>query len=186
MKKLLILTLSLLVLFVSNYAFAEGSGTVKIGLDMSGEHEVSGLGLSGSEDVEMGFSLSVEYVAAINENLGLGAGITYQMPRSQEDFEGDFNFMPIYGLVKLRATSNDISPYLIGQLGYNLFYGDSDYKGSGSLSGGIYYGIGAGIIFQKGFQVELLYSVNNGSYELLGYDFDIEYSKIGLFLGYNF
>lgn len=187
MKQLLILTLSLIVLFVAkNYAFAEGSGTVKIGVDMSGKHEVSSEGLSATENVEMGFSLSGEYVSAINETLELGVGITYQIPRSQEDFKGDFNFIPIYGLVKIRPTTNDMSPYLIGQLGYNLFDGDSDYKGLGSLSGGIYYGIGAGLIFQKGVQVELLYSVNNGSYEVLGYNFDIKYSKIGLSLGYNF
>ncbi len=56
-KQLYILTLlSLIVLFVGNYAFAEGSANIKIGLDVSGDQEISLAGYSQSGSVETGFS----------------------------------------------------------------------------------------------------------------------------------
>ena len=54
------------------------------------------------------------------------------------------------------------------------------------LNGGIYYGMGAGLMINEKFQAELLYSVNNGSSELLGVDFDVEYSKLGVSVGFIF
>ena len=111
--------------------------------------------------------------------------MTFQLPRSLDKSEGEFIYIPIYGLVKLSSDIRDISPYCIGQLGYNLFIGDNSYRGSVSIGGGLYYGIGTGIMFKKKYQVELLYSVNSGGVDL-GYSSDHEYSKISLFLGCNF
>jgi len=178
--------LSIIAFFATNNVFADDIGTVKIGLDMQGEHVVSIQGVSATENVDTGLSLTLEYGNQINENMLIGCGITSQLPRAQERFAGDFSFLPIYGLVKVGAGSSDISPYFIGQLGYNFFMGDDLYKGTGVLEGGMYYGFGGGIIFQKGPQVELLYSVNNGSVEWIGYEYDIEYSKVTLSFGYNF
>ncbi len=185
-KRCLILALSFLtIIFVENYTFAEA--TIKFGFDMAGNHKVSVEGLSNSEDVNMGISLSGEYVSNIDKNIGMGFGMTFQMPRSQKNYSGNFNFIPVYGLVRINSISSEVSPYFIGQLGYNLFYmGDNAYRGSGSLSGGIYYGIGAGLLLQSRSQIEILYSVNKGSYKLAGYpNFDIEYSKITLSFGFN-
>lgn len=186
-KQCLVLALSFLsIIFMGSYAFAES--TIKIGLDMAGEHKVSVVGVSSSEDVNMGISLSGEYVSAIDKNIGIGFGMTFQIPRAQKDYPGNFNFIPLYGLVKIGSVASEVSPYLIGQLGYNLLYmGDNTYKGDGSLSGGIYYGIGGGLIFRNLSQIEILYSVNKGSWELAGYpNFDVEYSKITLSFGFNF
>lgn len=188
-KKLMLLVLpALLVFFTSNNTFA--GGAIKLGVDLPGDHEVSGLGLSGTEDVETGFSLSAELFGTVADIVDIGGGITWQLPREQEDFDGDFYFVPFYGMIRVRHTFDQVAPYLIGQLGYNLFYGDSDYEGSGifeaDLEGGLYYGIGGGIIFREHFLIELLYSVNNGEAEIMGIDFDIEYSKISLLVGYNF
>lgn len=186
MSKKILIGIIVMAIFAAGRSYAESSGVVKIGVDMLGKHEISGLGLEGSEDVKMGFSLSGEYTFSISKNFGIGAGITLQVPRSQKDFKGDFSFVPIYGLVKTRSATGDISPYLIGQLGYNLFQGDSTYTGTAVLSGGMYYGIGGGLILEDGFQGELLYSVNEGSAELLGYDFKVKYSKITFSIGYSF
>ncbi len=64
------------------------------------------------------------------------------------------------------------------------------YKGYGmyeaDLEGGLYWGLRGGIIINKHFLIEILYSVNNGTGKILGYEFDIEYSKVTLNLGYNF
>ncbi len=175
---------------------AKSRGNIKIGMDISGKHKISGEGASGSEDVEEGTSLSIEYGSIIDKGVELGIGMTYQLPRAQEDYDGDFNFVPIYGLIKIYSATSDPSPYLIGQLGYDIFYkGDSDYKGELSLSGGIYYGIGAGLIFNRSFQIEGLYSINKGEgdypggyyggYYVPSMSFDIEYSKINLSIGFR-
>jgi hypothetical protein len=121
----------------------------------------------------------------------IGAGITYQFPRCQERFKGDFYFIPVYGLIKIRSASEKVAPYGIGQIGYNIiFEGDTDYKGTGiyaaDLEGGLYYGVGGGIILGEKFQIEALYSVNNGTATILGTEFDIEYSKVTLSVGVNF
>jgi hypothetical protein len=89
--------------------------------------------------------------------------------------------------------------YLLGQAGYNFFFGDNMYKGTNSeLSGGIYYGVGAGLNL-AGTQIELLYSVNQGSlrqrlytyspyYGYSSYDIkgNVKYPKLSLTLGFYF
>jgi len=189
-KQIVILNLTFLFfLFTVNYAFA--GATFKLGFDTSGDHEVSVLGVTASEDVEDSISASFEGVGFINDNVGIGGGVTYQFPRSQDRFKGDFYFIPVYGLIKIRSASKKAAPYGIGQIGYNIiFEGDNDYKGTGiyaaDLDGGLYYGIGAGVIISEKFQIEVLYSVNNGTATILGTEFDIEYSKVTLSVGVNF
>ena len=194
MKKIIPLAIIsvLVVLFTAHITFAEGGfgGTFKLGIDFPGDHEVSGYGLSGTEDVDTGVSLSGELFANVAKNFDIGGGITVQIPRSQKDFEGDFYFIPLYGALRVRFDTENVTPYFIGQIGYNFFDGDSNYKGYGmyeaDLDGGLYWGLGGGIIFNKHFMIELLYSVNNGTGTILGYEFDIEYSKVTLNIGYNF
>ena len=189
MKKVITLAfLSVLVVFFTvNNTFAEGiGGTVKVGIDFAGDHEVSVLGFTGSEDVDTGVSLSAEFFSKINNNFEIGGGITFQIPRSQKDFQGDFYFIPLYGAIRVRAETEKVDPYFIGQLGYNFFDGDNDYAGVIDLEGGLYYGLGGGIIINKHFLIELLYSVNNGSGQAFGISGDVEYSKVTLNFGYNF
>ena len=193
MKKIITMAILsvLVVFFTMNNTFAEGiGGTFKLGLDLGGDHEVSALGLSGSTDVEKGFSISGELFGKVSDIFDIGGGITFQIPRSQEDFEGDFYFIPLYAMIRARIETENATPYFIGQVGYNFFNGDSDYKGSGmfeaDLEGGLYYGLGVGIIIGEHFLIEALYSVNNGTGTISGYEFDIEYSKVTLNLGYNF
>lgn len=164
---------------------------VKIGLDMSGKHKISAEGDSLEEEVNQGTSISGEYLISINKNMEIGAGITYQIPRSQKTYLGDFSFTPIYGLVKLNSVSNDTTLYVLGQFGINSYTGDSKYAGTGgSLTGGTYYGGGGGIVFNKKFIIEALYSMNKGSYQVTvsGYrfKFEVEYSIISLFIGFLF
>ncbi|MFX0203095.1 MAG: hypothetical protein ACFFCW_43885 [Candidatus Hodarchaeota archaeon] len=162
-KQIITLTPTLLLLlFAANYAFAEA--TFKFGFNASGDHEVSGLGVTGSEDVEDSISISFEGVAAINDNVGIGGGFTWQIPRSQERYPGDFYFIPFYGLMKIRSASAELAPYLIGQIGYNFIYeGDTHHKGTGiyaaTLDGDLYYGVGGGIILNNRLQIEVLYSL---------------------------
>lgn len=187
-KGLHLVVLVLVAILFAGNTYAESN--IKIGVDFMGKHKVTINGISAEEDVKTGVSLSGEYIQAINPNVGIGGGITFQIPRSQEDYEGNFKFIPLYGLVKIHSNYEyqAVNFYLLGQLGYNAFMGDNDYKGFGTLTGGLYYGIGTGIIFNKNNQIELLYSVNNGSYSISGWSgsFDVEYSKITVSYGYAF
>jgi len=178
--------LSILLIFGvfvgANKTFAvEFGGTVKLGIDFPGDYEISNNEyFNGTVDVDTGFSLSGEFFIQVGNNCDLGGGITWQVPHSRSDTEGDFYFIPIYGLIRVRIANDTAAPYLIGQLGINFFrYG-------WEVNGGLYYGIGAGIIIKKHFLVEVLYSVDKGSTTEYGADSDIEYSKITLNLGYNF
>ena len=128
----------------------------------------------------------LEIFSRINKNLDIGGGITVQIPRSLENFQGDFYFVPLYGAIRVRFDTENVIPYFIGQFGYNFFDGDSDYKGIIDLDGGLYWGIGGGIITNQHFLIELLYSVNNGTGRAFGISGDVEYSKVTINLGYNF
>lgn len=188
MKRRWVVISLFILLFTVNDVFA--GGTFKFGLDSEGRHKVSGYGASGTEDVEAGVSLSAEFFGPVANVLDLGGGITLQSPRSQTDYEGDFGFIPFYFAMRARFLDRDTTPYFIGQLGYNFFYGDSDYKGTGiyeaDLDGGLYWGLGGGVIIQKHFLIELLYTENNGTASTVGYDFDVKYSKFTLSFGFNY
>jgi hypothetical protein len=159
---------------------------VKVGLDTPGTHDVEGGGLSGDTDVEGGGFIAGEIYATVHPRVELGVGGEVQFPRSQQDFTGDFGFIPIYGVARLFPVVGPVSLYATGRIGVNLFFGDDDYKGSGSLEGGGHLGAGAGLLVHQRVQVEALYSINTGVYEIGGTSFDITYSKVGISLGYLF
>jgi hypothetical protein len=188
MKTAIMLTLSvLLAIFTVNNAFA--GVAIKIGFDLEGDHDVSGEGESWTEDVDTGISVSGEVFTSISNNFDIGGGITYQFPRSLSDFAGDFNFVPLYGMARLKfSEGKKVTPYVVGQLGYSFYFGDSDYEGSADLEGDIYYAIGGGVIFDSGFLLEVLYSVSSGTYDVSEFnvELDIEYSVITIAVGYVF
>jgi hypothetical protein len=169
-------------------------------MSLSGYGEANNINTS--QDVDTGLSVSGELSRYVNDNFGLGGGVSLQLSRKLSDADGEFNFIPFYGIAKLR-TSPDGSgnyKYVLGQLGYNSFSGDSNYKGQGGkLTGGLYWGMGAGFVF-KMIHVEALYSVNNGKYEQSTYVYDsdyyvyryfsasgdVKYSSISLNIGVHF
>lgn len=149
-------------------------------------------------DMKNGFSLSLELGRAIIEKLGIGVGATYQFPRAVDESgerDAKFNFVPLYGLVKLWTNSIGLFPFGMLQLGYNFFLGNDEFKTIGGeraeeldLGGGMYWALGGGIIFPGGFEIELLYTVNNGS--ISGsenyFEEEIRYSKIAISGGITF
>ncbi|MCP3924103.1 MAG: hypothetical protein GY714_16105 [Desulfobacterales bacterium] len=192
MKKAFILASIFLIFYVTNYAFAEDAVTIKIGNDFSGIHKISSdVSSSNSDNVNSELSFSVEYTNSVSDfkldgiNFNLGAGINLQNPRQTKGGDGDFYFTSLYGLLKIGSLSEEKSPYLIGQVGYNFLSGDSDYTGDTTLKGGLYYGVGVGLILKYNFLVEALYSVNNGVAKSSS-DTDVKYTKLSLSLGYNF
>ncbi len=98
-----------------NQNFLRNYITLKVGSDMSGKHiEDYSSGGKDTNKVDSALSVAAEYVSPLNDYLELGAGVSYQFPREIEEIEGNFNFIPVYLLVKLRTSTKEISPYFLG------------------------------------------------------------------------
>jgi hypothetical protein len=160
---------------------------LKLGIDSGGQHTVTVSGVSATTDVNDGASIAFETYSESNKNLDFGLGIEFQAPREQTLYPGMFNFIPIYGLMRLHPEMSDLTPYLTMQLGFAIFNGDVDYKGSATLIPGGHAGIGGGVIMDKNFQFEILATVDSGSVELGGVTVsDVQYSKVTFSIGFSF
>ena len=184
MRKLHIILVSAVFMFAASGAFADM--VFKGSYDFSGTAKYESLETSASS----GYSLSVEYYKPILKLLQIGGGVEYQFPRANEN-NGEFNFIPIYGSVRVVVPIPAVKPYAVGRIGYNFFLGDAAFKDDGSggqadLKGGLTYGIGAGAILFKYVLIEGIYNVNRGtlSYESLG-DVAFTYSRFQLSAGVN-
>jgi len=183
--KMLLAVAFVLYFFIVPHSFAGGS--LKFGIDTNGKHELSAGDRSEDYNVETGISCSLELFGAISNYVDLGGGIIYQAPRRIKEYsEADFNFMPIFGLVRIKPAFDTATPYLIAQLGYNLFDGNSDYKGSADLEGGLYYAYGAGILIKHTLLIELLYSENKGKISGPSGYINVKNNQFTINLGFNF
>lgn len=167
-----------------------GAGMIvpKVGIDFAGNHEAE-LGGTADFDTKMGFSLGAEYLSPASDKLLLGGGFKYNLNRKLEDSDAAFGLSPLYatGMYVMKSTEQTIWPFAKVNLGYNiLFSGNDDYKGSASLKGGLYYGIGFGAIIEKNIFVDLMYSSYAGKMEYAGLEMDITDTHIGMTVGYAF
>lgn len=178
---------------------------LKIAADVAGRNSFTNVKVSGtntihkgSSTIDPGVTLTAEEIYYVRPAIGIGAGISYQTTREEPASDGQFNFIPIYGLVRVRSTPTSENSYsfVTAQLGYNYFVADHKYAGAGNfeMSNGAYAGLGAGYVFGR-MQVEALYTVDQG--RLSGNDndpsgahysisADANYSKISLSLGVLF
>jgi hypothetical protein len=167
--------------------------TFKGTYDIFGQTELKEGNGAGEADVQNGFALSLELGKTILEKMGLGVGATYQFPREYDEKgtgEAKFNFIPFYGLLKFWTDAAGLFPFGMIQIGYNLLLGNDAFKNysggeSSDLTGGLYWGLGGGIILLNGIQLELLYSENNGSLngDRAFYNGEVRYSKISISVG---
>ena len=185
MKKIMVvLVVMAMFLFSFNvFAQAQSSWSVKAGIDFGSELEVDG---QGDFDTEMGYSLIGEYKMAYMENWNLGAGIAYQLDRS-DDEDGqdfDFGFTPFYGLAEYRMQDSPL--YFVGHLGYASFR----YDKANDTSGGLYYALGGGMDLGESYEAELLYTQNSGTLEYTegeeSADIDVDYAKFTVTFGMRF
>ncbi len=182
---------ALILILVALSVFAEVKSRARVGLQFLGKHKVSILGISGTADVNVGFSFSPELLYAFRDNFEVGIGFEYQIGRSQTEFPGDFHFVPLYGIVILPLDLDPITLFITGRVGYSLFFGDYNYTGIASLNGGLYFAAGGGISFltfiiadkPRSIFLESTYSQNYGSASYAGFTANVIYSKIDVFLG---
>jgi hypothetical protein len=117
----------------------------------------------------------------------LGAGLEYEFGSSLTiDTSAVFQFIPIYGVVRVPFDIGPVTPYAVARIGYGVFSGNSAYTGGVSLTGGLYYALGGGIDLRLGqFSIfaEGTYSADNGSFPLLGITFNVLYTTLDLSAG---
>lgn len=161
----------------------------KLGIALPGSHKAEAFGASSTKDTGMGISLGMEYLVPGSDRFMYGAGFEYLLSRELENNGGSFKFAPVYatGMYFLKANDNKFWPFVKLNLGYNIMYdGNDDYKGPLSLKGGFHYGFGLGAIIQEYIHLDILYSNYAGTAEWLGSSLDVNYSDIGLKVGYAF
>jgi len=178
---------------------------LKIAADVGGRNSFSNVIVTGTDTIHRGGStvgtgvtLTAEEIHYVHPAIGVGAGISYQTTRQERASGGHFSFIPIYGLVRVRATPDSDNRYSFAtaHFGYNYFIADQEYAGAGNykMTNGAYAGLGAGYVFGR-MQVEALYTVDRG--RLSGNDndslnahysisADAAYQKISLSLGIIF
>lgn len=169
--------------------------TTKFGVEMSGNLEQKMPGIASIDyDVGSGALFALEITDEIYQNTRFGFGMVLSEDRSLTDSEKELSFSSLYGIVKLKdivgGDMTDKTPpslFLLGHLGYGVLEANLEIKEDGDAKGGLYYGIGAGLEFSVGAQLELLYSVNNGSiYHPRACDEKLRYSKLLLTIGWSF
>lgn len=155
---------------------------VKAGYDWNGDYEANDEKVSAPN----GASFSAEFYHYIKNIVGIGAGVSGCNPRDAKFDKGEFWMLPMYLSVKVRSKPTEPYKYgyVVGQVGYNLFNPDDTLKKSVDMEGGLYYGVGFGIVISH-IVFELLYSFNNGKAGK-GDKVDFKYSKYTASVGYAF
>ncbi len=163
-------------------------GVLQIGYDFYGSysHKYS----PEETDSSKGVTFGAKGYCFFENIVGIGAGINLQNSRKLEDINGRFYFVPTYVSLKIRSipTKPYKYGYIVGNLGYNMFFADSDYCNfMEKEKGGIYYGIGVGIVYNR-VVFEVASSVHNASArtKTTKRNFDIEYKTYTCSLGYIF
>jgi hypothetical protein len=158
---------------------------MKLGIEPGGDLSTKIGGYMLGYGVEPGISVAGEYLWNFNETLQAGAGIEYQLVRNVKSLDAGFSFIPLYGMVKVKAPlSTDLNTYFTGKVGYNYLSLDERVEGF-DYGGGLYYGLGVGIDLNSKYLLEAEYSVNKGE---LGYILKqpFDYAKFRLAFGYKF
>ncbi|PUU88678.1 MAG: hypothetical protein CI947_1870 [Halanaerobium sp.] len=180
-KTMVVLLVMVMFLFSFNvFAQAQSNWSVKLGIDFASELDVEG---EDPYDSDMGYSVTGEYIMPYRNGFDLGAGITLQLDRDFEDYDGNFGFTPIYGLAEYTMDNGPL--YFIGHLGFASF--SVDHEMFEDSSGGLYYALGAGMYITDQYTADILYTNNSGEIEYTdGETSDADYSKFTVSVGMRF
>ena len=180
-KRLRVFLLSVfLVLPTGAHSLAQGS--LRVAIDMEGDHESTWRGRSVTEHTEPGVSVALEVSTTRTRDVEAGVGVEYQVPRElKDDPDEEFNFIPLYVYGKMYTGSRGSSAFISGRFGFNLYKGNSDYEGGADgLDSGLYYAVGFGLVLSRGKHFEFMYAVNNGTKDYDPDDVDDENSRLSI------
>ncbi|HEY8391358.1 MAG TPA: outer membrane beta-barrel protein [Capillibacterium sp.] len=185
MRKTRIVLVFVLLLSTMSCRLVWAGATVKLGFEPGGDLSTNISGYMLGYGVDAGVSVSGEYLKALNDQVEVGGGLEYQLKRNVRGLAAGFRFIPLYGMVKVKAPfSADLDTYFTGKIGYNYLALDEQVAGF-DYGGGFYYGVGFGLDLNEKIMVEAEYSVNRGE---LGYILKqpFDYAKIRFGVGYKF
>ena len=211
MKRNILVIAIMLAVSVSSTVFAEEGDSknhdkliLKYGMDTNGLQNYPSTFTStfpvisaASFNVDLGTSVSAEIQHPLSDMMGIGIGATYNMNRKITGQTGEFSFLPVYATVSLFPLGNiaGIAPYAKADLGYNVsFTGNDAYKAPApfttTLSGGLYWGLGAGVKFINTIFVDVMFTSYSGTYKValdpLSTDFPVLYTKVSINAGIGF
>ena len=168
----------------------------KVTAALAGTTAVETTGLSFDGTADPGFAVAGEYLLSAPNNVQYGGGLEYQLQRRWATVAGidvtpdnTFNYAPIYATAKLLLPTRNINltPFVKGNLGYNaIFSGNEPFTTGATLTGGLYYAIGAGLIANKRLDFELMYNMYRGTVSAAGINANFNYGALSLSAGYNF
>jgi|GEM_PF-3542601 len=166
-----------LLSLLTSACFAEGLSVGLVyntGGDLAGElgtinvtfKDPGALGVTGS------------YFVAVTENLELGGGLTYFMPRdiTEADFDGtlvvmdedgDYNVIPIFGRMRyiFNPGASKTVFYAGGDLRYALVSVSGDAWTGISAAGGMGFGVFGGVMFADIFEAEAGYILQYSTFD---------------------
>ena len=177
---------------------------IKYGLDSNGFQNypststgiITNLGTS-SAGVDLGSSILMEFQHPLSEMLSIGVGATYNLNRNISGTSAQFSFLPVYATASLFPFGNvpGIAPYAKVDLGYNVAYtGNDQYKWNSpfqtALTGGMYWGIGAGARILNTIFADIMFTSYSGTYQVtlgpLSTQAAVLYTKVSLNAGIGF
>jgi hypothetical protein len=167
---------------------------VKAGFDIEGKYRNSHQDSIFKSDVDKNFSFAGEVFITAGENVKIGVGAEYQIPRTGYLYPGHFNFVPLYLVMRSTPLMDASAPYLTGRIGYGILSNSRAYNDyfAGQISdtrGGFHYGVGAGVETRRrtaNIFGEILYLVYNGGAKVSSDNYDIRYSKWSIIFGISF
>lgn len=183
-KKSAVFFVSLVMIF--SFAWAvHAEGVIKVGVDVDGmvgtNHSAENIGKVGT-----GFTLGMELFREGQRRGTIGAGAEYQFIRNAKEFAEGFGFIPVYALARLKLPFfTATKPFILGKIGYSFFRVNQPIAGA-NYTGGLYYGLAAGLSLPNDMQLGVDYTVSNGEKQVGNSVFPYRYPKIGLSLGLLF
>jgi hypothetical protein len=197
-KRVVILAAAMLS---SANAFADGQVVNSwLGGQFSGQQLTSIGSLSATSAVNAGFASGFDWGYAVLGVAEIAVGFEIQTFRSQTLYIGGFGFDSVFASLRIPFKLSPITFYPVARIGYCFFQSDINYTGLyGTLTGGIYYGVGAGLrtptfeyvlfgITQHDYiYAECTYESNSGSdyNSYFAFTADITYTTVNLCIGFG-
>ena len=189
-KQNYILPIFLIFTFVSGQSVRQSN--LILSANVSGTHQLSILGTTQDNGVDMGFSGTLEGDFYKVENVSIGIGSEFMLERELEDNLGGIKFTnSFFGTLKILMSSPESSKvYAKARLGYARPKGNKDYEGDGlvTYNGGLSYGLGGEIYFSSKNFIEILYLNYSGDVGLYdidygSFDIDVKHSHLNIGFG---
>lgn len=152
--------------------------------------------LSLTTPIDVGVAFEYELVYQAFSYVEVGVGFQQQFFRSMTLYTGSFAFYSPFAILRIPVQAGPIVLYPLGRIGYGFFLGDADYRGAyGSLTGGLYYAVGAGMrspdfvidLWGKSLNhvfIEATYQSNSGLYSdsYYGLTVNVTYTAWNIYL----